>query len=716
MLKKFLLFIFTFSQLIAFTHEGFILDEKGDPISNVMISNSNHLWTSDEEGFFELDDLSAADTLHFHKLGFFDRFFPAKAIPTKIILRKKNIVLENYTIRAERPLLASVSKEQKVVISQNELQQANDLAQLISTKSDLLLKGNNLLGSEKKLAVPGFKTKHTLVLLDGIPLNQRGEAFDLASVPLEIIESIEISENGSSEKGNSNQMGAVINIKTKRAGQKNKAELNYSFGSFGLQRTSLSFANRIKNFDFFVFGDHSFARNDFFYEPCSFHENPDSLRKRINNEKEINDLHLNSNLAFKRWNFRYQFLFQDFFKKLPGPTNNLELYENSRLTGYSQNHFLTINRFQKKYQLNLNLDFKQDHTKFDNTFIDSSFSNYFALTKAKNTDLGSNLEFEFAERDFHFLWGLDARYSEYFHQDILEKEDIKADFSTIGIFASSAFSKEYYLSKLELLLSAKRENTFKFGNFTSWKISPNYQYNHLITIELGGNINNGYTLPSFYDLYWQGDNLALGNPELEPETAFRWQIYSKVSANDNFLKFAYSHAELDNMITWIKNYDNYWKPINLEAAEIKKYKFSVGWNFWNFLKFKGNLNLIDARDRSKTPEGEPTSYFGKKLIYTPAYNLNLQATLKLNNLNFVSIFQEIGEKWTTRDQLTPDKKIAPYHLVDLSLNYELSLGNFSIKPTIFANNIFNKRYEIYEYNPRPGFNWEARVNLKYHLK
>ena len=94
-------------------------------------------------------------------------------------------------------------------------------------------------------------------------------------------------------------------------------------------------------------------------------------------------------------------------------------------------------------------------------------------------------------------------------------------------------------------------------------------------------------------------------------------------------------------------------------------------------------------------------------------NLNINLTYK--NLNCIISYSKTGEQWSTRDQLTEEKQLPAYELVDVNVFYSKQLRKFMIKTGIRANNIFDKLYEIYEYIPQPGFNWEVSIKIEYKI-
>ena len=81
--------------------------------------------------------------------------------------------------------------------------------------------------------------KGTLVLLDGMPLNQDGK-YNLEDIPADMIEKIEIVRGGGAVLYGSEATGGVVNIITKN---KVKNSIKISAGNYGRERYSVNVGN-----------------------------------------------------------------------------------------------------------------------------------------------------------------------------------------------------------------------------------------------------------------------------------------------------------------------------------------------------------------------------------------------------------------------------------------------------------------------------------------
>lgn len=100
-------------------------------------------------------------------------------------------------------------------------------------------------GSETSLFVRGGESNYTKVLLDGIPLNEPGGAFDLSNVTTENLDRIEFVRGANSALYGSDAMTGVIQLFTRR-GTTARPDVNLWLegGSFSTVRSSGSVAGR----------------------------------------------------------------------------------------------------------------------------------------------------------------------------------------------------------------------------------------------------------------------------------------------------------------------------------------------------------------------------------------------------------------------------------------------------------------------------------------
>lgn len=368
----------------------------------------------------------------------------------------------------------------------------------------------------------------------------------------------------------------------------------------------------------------------------------------------------------------------------------------------------------KNYLLKADLYYSNEKSTYDNTRLDSLYNTplYRALNITDQNTRSSKIYLEYTQPNFYFEYGLNYKHEQFSYNDKLQiGNSISNKFlENYGAFAQTNLEREIYPSVWSLAASTQWDHNSKFNEFTSWSISPNYTYQTLFDIILGGNVSNGYTYPSFLSLYWKGDTQTIGNPDLKKEKSLSWQIFGKLDGQKHFLKVTYRKDKLEDMIVWFLEYNSKWKPYNIQEVEIKTVNFETKYQIYEFITLSGIYSLIDARNKTKNSD-----LYNEKIIYTPGNKGNLKAKFNNNNWLATLSWNYIGKQNYTMDQQSDQQLIPAYDIFNASINYNFEFIGLQFSVGGRANNIFNKMYEVYRYIPQPGFNWDMNLSLKWEL-
>ncbi|MCF7792460.1 MAG: TonB-dependent receptor plug domain-containing protein [Candidatus Cloacimonetes bacterium] len=693
--------------LNALDISGKIVNEKNEPLQNAVFSNTEKMVISNKNGEFFLKDVNEKDRIRIHLIGYRDQTYFAADLPALITLSIETISVSGYKVSGSLTNSELLLSAEKITLEIDEKSNYSNAADIISERADLQINGTALTGETQSVSLPGFDPRHTLVMLDGIPLNKSGEAFDIASIPVEIIDKIEIGKNS----GNGN-MGLVININTKQEFSKASASYKHTFGSFGLDKHSVNLVRTVKNWNVSFFLSKSFSRNDFKYKIPEEWNVPDKYETRKFNDKEIYDLNLNVLNINKIVNVDYKLIFQDYFKKLPGTIINPDYFKNSRTTGQIWRNFVKLSKPMKNYLLKADLFYSQEESTYDNTRLDSLYNTplYRALSTTKQAVNSAKIYIEYVQPGFFFEYGLDYKNEQFNYKDKLQPDNSisQKTLQNYGAFAQTNLDREIYPSIWKLTGSARWDQSNQFKEFTSWNIAPEYTYQTLFDIILGGSVSNGFTYPSFLNLYWKGDTQTAGNPDLKKEKSLSWQIFGKIDWQKHFIKITYRQDKLEDMIVWFLEFNSKWKPQNIEKVEISTWNFEAEYKLSKFVTFNGIYSFVDARNKT-----ENSDLYNEKLIYTPEKKINLKAKIEYENLFGSLSWKYVGKQNYTMDQQSDKQFISAYNLLNSSLSYNFEMIGLQFSVGARANNILNKMYEVYRYIPQPGFNWDVNVGVKW---
>ncbi len=706
MLNKFKLIIFFilfFQILEGISISGKVFDSKNNPLESVIVSSETRMTLSKKSGYFSLMDVSESDEISFHRIGFEDKTYSAQKIPDKIFLTKKPFLISGIKVQETSIKTIGFEALNKIIITIDEKKEFENVNEILSQRADIWIKENSLLGEKKTISLLGHKSKHTLVMIDGIALNPSGQAFDISTIPAEIVENIEII------KGNySGAIAGIININTKRTFGKLSLKSSQTFGSFGLKKTMFSYAMTNPYFRIFTSISKSYAKNDFEYE--SFQQ-PDLENIRKNNEKKIWDISLGISNFNDFCDVNYKMQLQQFFKELPPPLNSIELFDNAYLSGQINRHHLNLGKNISNLFINSDFYYFQDNSIYDN---ENSTNPWFAvLGKYSFSSAGSKLNIKYKSSIFQTEMGFDARKENF---EYTEENNPTADISeknrdNLAGFGSIKISKDFFPFVFETNLSSRIEEFSDFNEFFTYRFGLNLVYKSWFSHSFGGYVGKAYNVPSFYDLYWN-DHQAKGNPNLKPEKSNGWQVFSKIEYLNNFIQISYYKNEIDDVIYWFRT-TNYWKPGNIAEAEISNFEIESEFFPISFLSFGTSYLRTFAYDKTINEDGTHGDFYDKFLIYTPEYQFRFFLTLEYKNL-FSKIHHSItGKQYTTRDQLHESLILTEYYTTDFESSYSFEIKSFKVHLKLDLKNIFDKQYEIYAYTPNPGFSWQTGLSVSY---
>jgi vitamin B12 transporter len=692
---------------------GRIVDEKAKPLNQVAVSSENKVVFSNENGYFYLPVNTVRDSLHFYKFGYKEKILPVHFFPETVILEKKTFELETFYVQEKRDVLNPFQGTKKEIVNV-ETNEQRSLAQLLNEKANLSLLGEKLAGENQQISIFGSKAKHTLILLDGIPLNKSGEAFDISSIPTNLIEKIEIIPHGSSSMGGSGAIGGAINFITRKEND-NSISYQQLLGSFGLHSEKLQLNVNYRNLFFSQNLTLQDAKNDFSYQYLF----SDSLvwKKRENNRKKSFDSFSQIRFYPESGEWRLQVSYQDFYKGLPGPTNQLSKFDNCHLDGTVKRFFL-----EQKNQLNKILwqskaFYFDEKTVFDNRFSSSGsyrikaiteYDKYGAQLNFKKTKTDNwNLFFELNQEAFQYH-AFNANGETLSGQSIAKVK--RTNWSPGGaLFFTQKFFPLEFKEHFSVRYDQFSDSNSNHDDKLSLRCEITLAHENLLRNELHFIIGNAFSVPSFYDLYWKGDFQTVGNPDLKPEQSRDWQISWKTEYEVNSISVSYHFKRIEDMIYWRQSLSN-WKPDNLGTAEIKNLRLEANLFPLSWLKMNASYLRTSALDKTKMG-GMNGTFYDKNIIYTPVSQIVINGEIFLKKWQISASYLRTGKQWVTQDNLFGT--LPAYEIVNVSMQRNVSFNKWDFHFFLQGNNLLNEKYEVYTRMPKAGFHWQSGMQVKY---
>lgn len=126
-----------------------------------------------------------------------------------------------------------------VVETKKARDESADLGAVVARSQGVSVRREGGLGSTSRLSLNGLTDDQVRFFLDGVPLDQAGYPFGLASVPVNMLERVEIFRGVVPIRFGADALGGVVNLVTPEARQSSLGA-SYQIGSFGTHRMSVN--------------------------------------------------------------------------------------------------------------------------------------------------------------------------------------------------------------------------------------------------------------------------------------------------------------------------------------------------------------------------------------------------------------------------------------------------------------------------------------------
>ncbi|MGG8495013.1 TonB-dependent receptor [Tenacibaculum sp. TC6] len=496
---------------------GFIYDSlTKEPIeeANITIYGNNKGISSNQNGFFKLQNLKDNDIIEITFVGYVTEFLNVKDILNKVCinvyLKHENTVLDEVLISDYLSGGIDKKSDGSVVISPQKLGSISGLVEPDVLQTIQLLPGiNSPNETASDLFIRGGTPEQNLILFDGIKMYNSSHFFGMISAfnPY-IINKVKIFKSGtSSEYGN--HTSGVIDIET------SKEIPTRIQGGFGANMTHFDAFLNVplgKKIGITVSGRRSFTD---FYKSTTFNR----LSKKVFQNSVISKNQETETDSFEDTN---DFYFFDVNSKI---TYNL-----------SSKDVLTFNYLLVRNKLTYIFKTKDSDTYFTKDFLEIKNAGWRLKWDHKWSDnVVQNTSFYSSEYDFSYTYNGEFNFGQSFTQDALKSNLIK-DFGFKTTIENKINDKTTFFTGYELV-----------NNDVSYKIhrgAANSTTNIFYTIE---DANNNNTHALFFNYGYNNRNKTIFNlgvrtnyftladkVYLAPRVYFQQQLFPKFSVKTSF--------------------------------------------------------------------------------------------------------------------------------------------------------------------------------------
>ena len=577
-------------------------------------------------------------------------FFNIKINAQNDTIKLKEVIIS--TNRISLPSFKSSRTISLITIEDIQKSTATNVSDLLQQVGGIDVRRRGLDGTQSDLYIRGGNFDQTLLLIDGIKMDdsQSGHHTMNAILSLDNIERIEILKGPAARVFGQNAFAGAINIITKRI-KSDKLKVGISYGSFDNFKGSIGVGNQFKNGD------------------IQFH-----LQKQKSDGYRYNSDFDNTSLFFKTNIKKYELL-ASFNERKFGANgfyaspDYIDQYEETQTSlvalasDYSAKDLVIKPRISWRRNQDMYLFLRHDPEFFRNLHISNK------LSAEVNMVLKSNIG----------------------------KTGFGVDFSKIFLVSNNLGNHQRFM------LTSFLEHRFEIGNrlditpgialsyFSDFdtKVFPGLDIGITATdkIKIYGNIGYTYRIPTYTDLYYVGPTTQ-GNADLKPESALAEEVGFKYLTSKIQLNFAVFNRNSSDLIDWTKdNEEDKWETRNFSKVVTKGFEASINYKF-DLGKFSQNIklsyNYLD--DKIKDADVEYTRYSLNSLKHQLSTGISIKFLSFLDhNIDYRFVERTSGER---------------YNILDLKMS-----ANFNkLELSATANNIFNTEYTETNLVPMPKGN------------
>ena len=574
-----------------------------------------------------------------------------------------NVSLEEVVVSDSRfALKRSQSGKTVVKISSKEIEKFSGLGlgALLSSHLGIDVIGRNLhSGQNPTLSIRGGRNRQVLILIDGVRASDPSRIdndFDINSLNLEMIESIEVVKGAASALYGSSAAAGVVNITTKKASESISVFIKKTWGTEQAANESLNSVNA---------GNHNIsltgtAAGIGFLASYAERYSDGLSAVKDGTPDAFNLTNLNVGFSGKikeavKWQLKWNS--DEVSSDLDSgyPIEDADYKYGTSLNRYS----LNTSYAYENGSLNLNAGFQQNDREYESPFT------YGYESDNLNVDLYNKYIFN---NKFYTILGLQYQNSE-----------MEAAYDT-RVSQSDLYINTVYLdpSGFNFNVGLRYNHHDNYGGNFIYSINPsfNIDLNEKRKLKLLTSYSKAFISPGLYQLF----DPVYGNPDLKPEENKSFEFGFEIHSEKNGLSLLYfNRSENPTLIFDNANskYGNSSKKIVYEGLE-------MGYE----------VNVRETMDIRLNYLYTDSTTGDLRMISKHSFNGVMDFTLS-QKTNFNIIGQYYGKR-IANDKVTD---LDAYGLVTLQLNHRL--GNQNANLFFSVVNLFDAEYVIIpEYTTR----------------
>jgi vitamin B12 transporter len=584
------------------------------------------------------------------------------------------------------------------VITREQIEKSSGktVAQIINEQAGITINGAyNVTGSVQTVFMRGASSGRTLILLDGIPVNDPSminNEFDLNLFSINDVERIEICKGAQSTMYGSDAIAGAINIITIKKdvnkpfnvkvttglGNKNTVRNNIQlYGKTGKLTYTTRFAKlSTKGFSaaYDSTGTKDFDNDGYdgniinagvqyqlvpslliktFIQHSQYKADIDAAGFADEKDYRINNSNLSSGAGLN-------------FKK--GIVNITGNYQYGELKRTYRNDSLFVRQFGTKFESNK----YGGRTQYAELYGNVAAATWLTVL--------AGVDYRWANMNQqYFSLSSFGPYSSNFNDTTLHQT------SFYGSLLFNALNK-----KLNIEIGGRTNKHSRYGTNSTYTFNPSYNINK--NWRVFGSVASGFKAPSIFQVF----DVFSGNPDLKAEKSTNYeigvqQLYEKISS-----RIVYFHRDIKNGI----DYNNAtFQYFNFVKQTVSGFELELSAKPTEKLNLSANYTLITGDEQTQSRKSfNDTSY--THLLRRPKHTINLNIGYQFNNKLFASISaKSVSSRYDVGGYKKEDVLLDNYILLTVYAEYNCKN---SLKLFVDAQNITKKKFfDIRGYNAIP---------------
>ena len=587
------------------------------------------------------------------------------------------------------------------LIDQTDIEQSGavDLVELLRREANLQVRSTSGNLARASVSMGGFGENgglRTLVLLDGHRLNAIDmSAINWSSIPLALVESIEVIRGGQSGTFGNHGVGGVIKINTKLPKDVPSGSLEASTGSFDTFNARGAYSQRIGGIGLTIFGERAESGG---------------YRVNGNHKTDAGGLRLDwgSESDFRGY-FSWSLSNTDF--GLPGDLNASALAaDRSQTTDPNDRgeERSSHGRAGLSYDIDDQWRLENRLGYHDREVSVNIPSQPWVADKVYET-FSYSPALHYDSNEAVWMFGLD------FSKDLLTEKtnwgDREYERKTLAFFTSTGLALSDQWNLNGNLRVERAENSGVYSSTQLNEVNKDEWAGGIGLIREFGGENRIYgTIRRFYRYPATDEYMDFGTPainqNLEPENGYEIELGTDWSLDPIFLSGRIFRQWMKDEIIYDPLVAMFGSNVNLPKNSRIGLDLSLDWEITESIRSGVSYEYVKATF-------EEGNYDGSRVPLVPEGLLRLFVELRPVDSLILSLGGSyVGESFRGSDFTNTAVKMEDYWLYDLGINYELSE-----RATLFGGveNLFDEEYLSTAFGPGlyPGETRKVRVGLRY---